>query len=64
MQKQGIRSINANESIKSSQFPDGTWINWSQILTISPLGPNIKKGEITIATSKLRFFIIILNRNH
>lgn len=29
IQKQGIRSISANESIKSSYFPDGRWINWS-----------------------------------
>lgn len=57
MQKQGIRSISANESIKSSQFPDGRWINWSQILTTSSLGPNIKGGEITT------IFIIILIRN-
>lgn len=64
MQKQGIRSISANERIKSSEFPGGRWINWSQILTISSLGPNIKEGEITTAASMLRFFIIILIRNH
>lgn len=63
MQKQGIRSVSANESIKSSQFPDRRWINWSQILTISSLGPNIKDGEITIAASTLMSFIIILIRN-
>ena len=64
MQKQGIRSISANKSTKSSQFPDRKWINWSQILAISSLGPNIKEGEITTAASMLRGFIIILTRNH
>lgn len=41
------------KALNLHSFPEGRWINWPQILTISYLGPNIKGGKI-ITASMLR----------
>lgn len=48
------------KALNLQSFPEGRWINWPQILTISSLGPNIK-GDKTTTASVLRGFYYYFN---